>query len=721
MENKHLMPTQSVKTIRPLLAQLNNREQPDVMPIGTCRSREYFSTVDGKMSRAHGFRRFLDQTPYCNQDLHDQLLTLQIYYDETIPETEDSNLVEEYPSTKCGTVLTTRAYGNEHVTLLREIQSDFGNRYLLAGTQSRLYLLNETTGNWRILADGFGGDTNDALEIRWRVAVLKERVVVTNNVDRIQYWQIDEPTKGCNMQAFQPIDDLETILVYQAKIVVEYMGFIVLLNIYEGGNPMPGKVIWSGRDLPVVYDPMNSDLSPDSQQDQQLPNQVILNAVEFQGLLAIFTDQGIWAMNVTGNDLAPFDFSTMYRQTSGLYKCLAFPNTLVSTGEMMFWCGRDQVYSMSGSTSGPVTIEWIKNASKKLFDEINKGCCEAHVAAFNPITEEIWISYASGNSCVPSQTLVLNLRYQTAYYRPEGYTAFAMFRSDSRINFRDFLWQYCACPIASLTAEYIKEGLPCADPDCEFTPDAVYTADAFKTVYDPDTQETIITEDWDAAEASEHSLCHLLGDKKSSDFCRECNEEQIFVGAYEADKCLKDIGPSAYSLEVCNIAGQSEDRVGFTADSPVIGAASYQTFGYNSSLVLGPISLGDTTQEVTMQMVTLFIKAAATDYPCAIGLSLGVAAQPLDSNDDSCPIVWHDPEYWLLQCENEQTPEEFKANQERPSLRVNWPLLRTGLYVYLKFEIVGLDQVGDVESLKVPAVGGICDLYSLELRYQVKA
>jgi hypothetical protein len=41
--------------------------------------------------------------------------------------------------------------------------------------------------------------------------------------------------------------------------------------------------------------------------------------------------------------------------------------------------------------------------------------------------------------------------------------------------------------------------------------------------------------------------------------------------------------------------------------------------------------------------------------------------------------------------------------------------------VYLKFEIVGLDQVGDVESLKVPAVGGICDLYSLEMRYQVKA
>jgi hypothetical protein len=713
------MPTTSVKQIRPLLAQLNNREQPDVLPIGTARSRVYLSTVDGKLARAHGFRRFLDQDPYCNQDLHDQLLPLQIRYLDTVPKTDGADDVEAYPSAKCGAVLQVGDRGVEHVTLLREIQSAFGSRYLLAGTQSRLYLLNETTGNYRMLADGFGGEINDALEVRWRVAVLNDEVVATNNVDRIQHWLLDDPITGCNMQAFQPITDLETIRVYRAKIVVEYMGYLVLMNLHIGGSPMPGKVTWSPRYLPLTHDPVDIKIDVDSQSDQNLPNQVILNAVEFEGLMAIFTDQGIWSMNVTGNSTTPFDFAPMYRQTSGLYKCLAFPNTLVSTGEMLFWCGRDQIYSMSGSTSGPITIEWIKNASKKLFDEINKGCCESHVAVFNPITEEIWISYASGDSCVPNQTLVLNLRYQTAYYRPEGYTAFAMFRSDARVNFRDFLWQNCVCTPAALTTEYIKEGLPCTDPDCDFIPDAVFTADASVTTVDPDdAQNPIITEDYDAAEASEHSLCALLGDKKASDYCQECNEEQIFVGAYAVDKCLKDIGPAAYSLEICQIAGLSGDRTGYTLAPPTVDANSYVSLGYNSSLVLGPIALGDSEQEVNMQWVNLFYRADISAWPCAIGLTVGVASVPLDSNDDSCPIVWHDPEYKMLECINDQSPDEYKSNNERPILKMNWPLLRTARYLYLRFDIVGLSQTGQIDSAKVPAIGGVCDLYSLELRYQ---
>lgn len=719
------MPTIAVKTIKPLLAQLNNREQPDVMPIGTVRLREYLSTVDGKLARAHGFRRFLDQTPYCNQDLHDQLLPLQIRYLDNVPKTNGADGVEEYPSAKCAAVLQTpensATKGIEHVTLLREVQSEFGSRYLLVGTQSRLYLLNETTGNYRLLADGFGGETNDALEVRWRVATLKDRVVATNNVDRIQYWPMDDPTMGCDMQAFQPVDELNTIELYRAKVVVEYMGYIVLMNIFSGGTPLPGTVQWSGRNLPLAFDPVNQNLSPDTSTSQDLPNQVILNAVEFEGLLAIFTDQGIWSMNVTGDAVAPFSFSPIYRQTAGLYKCLAFPNTLVSTGEMMFWCGRDQIYSMSGSTSGPITIEWIKNASKKLFDEINKGCCESHVAAFNPITEEIWISYASGDSCVPNQTLVLNLRYQTAYYRPEGYTAFTMFRSDARVNFRDFLWQNCVCTPDELATEYIKEGLPCLDPGCDFVPDSLFTNDFSVTTVDPDDAENpIITEDYDAGQASEHSLCALLGDKKASDYCQECNEQQIFVGASVLDKCLKDIGPAAYSLEICQIAGQSGERVGYTVASPEVDANSYVALGYNSSLVFGPIALGDSEQEVNMQWVNLFYRADVTPWPCAIGLTVGVASVPLDLNDESCPIVWHETEYKMLECINDQTPEGYKAMSERPILKMNWPLLRTARYLYLRFDIVGLAETGQIDSAKVPAIGGVCDLYSLELRYQAR-
>ena len=62
-----------------------------------------------KLCRRNGWRKFLyTESPYQNHDLHDQLLSKLTYYDEATPVDANSDEVQSYPSSQCGTTLNTR-------------------------------------------------------------------------------------------------------------------------------------------------------------------------------------------------------------------------------------------------------------------------------------------------------------------------------------------------------------------------------------------------------------------------------------------------------------------------------------------------------------------------------------------------------------------------------------------------------------------------------------
>ena len=62
---------------------------------------------------------------------------------------------QSYDYVYCGTKLHTLAGCREAVTMLNEIITAAG-RKLVAATMSRIYELNQSSGNWRVLADGLG-------------------------------------------------------------------------------------------------------------------------------------------------------------------------------------------------------------------------------------------------------------------------------------------------------------------------------------------------------------------------------------------------------------------------------------------------------------------------------------------------------------------------------------------------------------------------------------
>lgn len=144
-----------------MLTPLNTRSQPDVLAFGEARVKTNFAIVDGGLARMAGYRRLLDQTPYCNQDLHDQLINAQFRYGQTTPVTIGASDEEIFPSSKCGSLqlIPEERRSVEYVTLVKQVNTTYGGRMLIVGTQSRLYLLNEYTGNWRLLADALATST----------------------------------------------------------------------------------------------------------------------------------------------------------------------------------------------------------------------------------------------------------------------------------------------------------------------------------------------------------------------------------------------------------------------------------------------------------------------------------------------------------------------------------------------------------------------------------
>src|SRR5688572_16724577 len=119
--------SQSSTELSPLTGTLDLRSPPDLMQSGSMRYRQNLRCIDqNKLRRAQGFTKLLGTvTPYNDQDLHDQLLTLT-------------------------------AGVRQPITLLFESESSRKQKSLFAATEGTIYKLNNTTGSWAWIGKDFG-------------------------------------------------------------------------------------------------------------------------------------------------------------------------------------------------------------------------------------------------------------------------------------------------------------------------------------------------------------------------------------------------------------------------------------------------------------------------------------------------------------------------------------------------------------------------------------
>src|SRR6188474_2000184 len=84
--------------IKPLTGGFDVRSSPDSVPLGLWRYRQNVTVTDNDGNcRRPGWPKLFDNDRYNNEDLHDQLLSLQEYYEDRATPYEPQTDIITYP------------------------------------------------------------------------------------------------------------------------------------------------------------------------------------------------------------------------------------------------------------------------------------------------------------------------------------------------------------------------------------------------------------------------------------------------------------------------------------------------------------------------------------------------------------------------------------------------------------------------------------------------
>src|SRR5262245_11394984 len=427
--------------IKPVTGFFDVRSSADTVPPGAWRMRQNVQVTDtGGTCRRPGWAKFLDRADYNNEDLHDQFLILQEFYAErTIPHLPKSDIITYPPTGKCDTSggPQVRSSGRQPITFLYAAVAVSGDRRFLAGTQNRIYALNEPKGNWKILADAYGGvpDTLTISERRWMADQSFDTVVFTNGFDPPLAWQFDGPTFGCSMQAVSEIPALADIQLTRARVVFAWKSCIFLGDVEMDGARRQHRLVWSDFEKPLSW--VRSDESAAGYQDLPEGERILAGKALGDSCL-IYTTKGIWEMQFVGGEQV-FNFRSVYSEPEHGAACLFYRFTLASTGEFHIYAGRDGIYAFNLFMPQPDRVEWMHAASAVMFESIEEQRCDSHTAWFDPTAKEYWISWVERGEAMPHRTLVFSTRYHSDDLVDHGFTAFCTYVPDPRPTYLPWL------------------------------------------------------------------------------------------------------------------------------------------------------------------------------------------------------------------------------------------------------------------------------------------
>jgi len=609
-------------------------------------------TPDDRRVRRPGWEKLnFGAGEFVNQDLHDQ---------------QDcwAKLVE------------SGLFNREPITLLFPAESTSQERRLYAATRSRVYV--QSGNQWRIVVRGLGGTTAQS---RFQAAQLANTIVFSNGVDRPLKHTFGTASDPCNWVASAyPIDQLNKatpngVGLTRAKLVRSFNGSVFLMNTVEGGVRYPSRIRFSGFNNPDRWLAGNDTVAG----FQDLPyDESITGAAELLNTLIVFTNKSMYRCQFDG---ASYSFERIYSERRGGSGLLAYPNSLISDGNTLWWMGQDAVYKYNIFVSGPVRDETLHLATKAMYDQVDSSCCDQVVAGFDPEAKEIWWSYPEqGSGCSNSRTLVYNVAADAADYVDHGFTSFANFIPDNRQTLGQWMTEFCGG-------------------------------------------------------GDLNSLCESLGSRVVDDFCQECDTRKTFIGASSEDYCLKDIGTAFYREQCSNPSGEgSFNQDGSYAPSP----GSYDNEGY-TSIARGVFPFGKSNREKVIRHILADVRAVpSVGESNYLRLRVGTSYGALDPNPggnldavgydsdtnlpaglrvsgDLCEVIWRNTQDKPLSCPETSTNTASLQGNVRPNLGIEWPVFEEGRFLFFELSILGRQG-----SQYVLPVGGESQFNRLEVQSRPK-
>jgi hypothetical protein len=453
----------------------------------------------------------------------------------------------------CGGTTFFRPGCREAITALGELVLSTG-RKLFAATMSRVYEYNQSSGSWRILADGLGNSGYTALQctcnsVRGIFAKFGSYLIYANNFDPVLIYLLGSDPNECSQQAMQPITDLLALGITRAGGAIEWKGFLFIWDYEEAGERMGGNVRWSDFEDPNSFIESDTSLAGFA---TIAVGETILNAAPLGNWLIFYTDKRfIRCSLVAGEDV--FNFEDIYKGSQSTGDALKYKYSLINAGDMHLYLGESDVWVFTQFDTRPVMVPWITKACGMIFNgiteddatyqRINEEMCNLVTGGYNERTKEAYLSWPSGDNICPDVTLRFNLKFATADLVDHGFTAFQTFRKELRPTFGQWLEDLGICERGTQVATGPRDGPICMGSEEEVANPPLYmrnpTEDASLPVH-PD------------------SLCARLQGKTLDDFCRDCAAPDTFIMASATDFALKQWEDDFYYRErlgfgeVCN-------------------------------------------------------------------------------------------------------------------------------------------------------------------------
>lgn len=417
--------------------------------------------------RMGGWDQWKSGDGFSNEDLHDQLLGGQ----GTI---EDG-------------VFSATEGQRELVTMMMEAPSTTGAHHFLAATKSRIYTNTGAGRNYRIIADGLGGNYI-AGESRWpkirtRAAQLGDFVVFTNGVNPVLAWPlgggpIPVASGKDRLWSAREITELIALGILRANVICSWQGFVFLGDVNVEGNDEHGQVYWCSFNRPLEWSPGGESSAGMFDVGR---GETILAIAPLGGGLRVHTDQAIYMATFVGGDVI-FSFREIYRGD----QTVAFRESFVDLGEVHFWLTQESCAILGEYDKTPRRLEWMHKATGYIFNGLDGRLlknCPVPFAGFNPIDtarchqiaagfdtrrSDIWLSWPTQLTVegtpddlldfegVRRMTIKYNVRYGKATLVDYGFSAFATARLSPWETLRDFAIENGVCaPCGDVTQNVI--------------------------------------------------------------------------------------------------------------------------------------------------------------------------------------------------------------------------------------------------------------------------
>lgn len=477
------------------------RSRPADLPPGALRWVQNWAVNDsGKRCRSAGFQRLLsdqlykqaggtlctgetDGCVYKNSDFHDQ------------------------------------GGSREPVRYLQEITSSTSVRHLWLARSKDVHRYDEATGLWTSV----GTMANAG---QFSMACLKDHVLVTNNADPVRVQTLPNASVPVSWQESSGL--LTDCSTRRVRVLTSFYGFILAMNVTQqvdgGWQEFTSRVRWCDLNKPLdwIY---NGTSSLANFQDLDYGDDIIA-AKQLGGSLIIYTLRAIWRCYVNSVDSSlVFGFQRLYSEPKNQTGCLAYPNTLVSTGDAHYYWARDGIYKFTLSSPEPERVGWIHAASAVIFSgdypdtRVDPSLCNYPVAEYSPAVNELRFSWADQWNVLNRHTLVCNIQFQTCAYEDEGYTALCNYTPTAACN-TNLARLVGACGrdygLKELGGVYFREYLSVADENYT-TPitSAVYYQEGYNSVL-----RGLIPDPWPSTERTIRMLSVDHDTVEDSDPCR---------------------------------------------------------------------------------------------------------------------------------------------------------------------------------------------------------